>query len=230
MTAARPLMASTPLSTAQEVDVFDRAVSRHREPRRAMDPATAGMSDRESGRAPDLIAPVIGFRQWRLIDDGLSSLTREVRWPGGTLTARCDAGGHGHEPPPAADCSCGIYAWYAPSPRTASAGTPDYVTGAVVLWGAIELHATGMRAERCRIVALALPLSRWRKRDRLLRVARRLEVPAVPHRALWTVARDHGATIPRALRPPREWASLGQGPMGVVPSLLLSATTPRRRR
>jgi hypothetical protein len=181
-----------------------------------------------TAQAPDLIEPVIGFRQWRLTDDGLSSLTCDVPWPEATLVARCPSGGHAGEPPPGAGCSCGIYAWYTPSPRTASAGTHDYVAGAVVLWGALELHATGMRAERCRIVALALPLSRWGKRERLWRVARRLEVPAIPHRALWGVAREHGSVIPRDLRPPREWAAVGTGPIGVIPRLLMSATTPRR--
>jgi hypothetical protein len=183
-----------------------------------------GASDPAGVQAPDLIEPVVGFRQWRLTDGGLRSLTRDQTWREATLVAYCPAGRHAGEPPPVGDCSCGIYAWYAPSPRTASAGTSDYVTGAVVMWGALELHATGMRAQCCRIVALALPLSRWRKRERLVRAAAELSVPAVPHRALRTVAHEHGSPIPRTLRPPPEWARIGQGPMGVVPSLVTSAS------
>ena len=125
--------------------------------------------------SPDLIEPVIGFRHWRMGQTGLLSITCDEQWQQATMTARCLAGDdqnhHPQQAAPASACSCGIYAWYTPCPRTASAPTRDYVAGAVVLWGAIELHASGMRAQRCRIVALALPLSRWRKRDRLVEIA-----------------------------------------------------------
>jgi hypothetical protein len=167
-----------------------------------------------SAQAPDLIHPVLGFRQWRLTEEGLWSLHWEQHWAEPTQVARCYAGGHDGTPAPVGGCSCGVYAWYSPSPRTGAVGS--YVTGAVVLWGAIELHATGMRAEHCRIVALALPFSRGPKRDRLMTSARRLGVPAVPYRALRRVAGEHGAPIPRQLRPPREWANGGR-PIGVIP-------------
>jgi hypothetical protein len=188
--------------------------------------------------APDLIDPVIGFRQWRLTDAGLCSLRWDEVWDEPTRVAGCRASGHPDRSAPAGECSCGIYAWYAPSPRTASAA--DYVTGAVVLWGAIELHATGMRAQHCRIVALALPFSRWAKRERLVDTARRLGVPAVPYRRLSRLAGDHGASIPREMRPPREGLAIGQAPIGVVPQLVnsaterlgarMSASSPARRR
>ena len=156
--------------------------------------------------APDLITPVVGYRQWRMGRTGLLSVTCDEPWPQATMTARCLAGGDRDRHPrlqaPASACSCGIHAWYAPCPRTASALTRDYVAGAVVLWGAIELHASGMRAERCRIVALVLPPSRWRKRDRLVAIARRLGLPAVRHRDLEAVAGLHGAPIPAEMRPP----------------------------
>lgn len=151
--------------------------------------------------APDLIAPVVGFRQWRMGPTGLLSVTCDEEWPHTSMTARCLAGRHPRLQAPASACSCGIYAWYTPCPRTASAPTWDYVAGAVVLWGAVELHASGMRAQRCRIVALVLPLSRWRKRDRLVGIAERLGVPAVRHHDLKMVADRHGASIPAAMRP-----------------------------
>jgi hypothetical protein len=150
--------------------------------------------------APDFIEPVIGFRQWRLVGDELRSLACDERWPEPTRVARCLVADHGDEAPPVADCTCGIYAWYVPRPRTASAGTPDYVSGAVVLWGGIELHITGMRAERCRIVALELPFY-GRKRARVLAAARRLGVAAVPHRGLQAAAAEHGAALPQTLHP-----------------------------
>jgi hypothetical protein len=114
-------------------------------------------------------------------------------------TARCAA--HDHAAPQSG-CTCGIYAWYDPPARTASAATPDLVAGAVALWGQIELHARGMRAEHARLVALALPLSRAGKRDRLIAAAQALGVPAVPARRLAATAGAHGEPIARWMRPP----------------------------
>jgi hypothetical protein len=150
--------------------------------------------------APDLIRAVIGFRQWRLRDGGLWSLHADERWGRGLLTAHC-LGKDAHDAPQK-DCTCGWYAWYGPPPRTASTATPDLVAGAVALWGHVELHAHGMRAQHAMIVALALPFSRGAKRRALLDVARQLEVPAVPARRLKAAALEHGDVIPRRMRPP----------------------------
>jgi hypothetical protein len=149
--------------------------------------------------APDLIRAIIGFRQWRLRDGGLWSLHANERWLRGLQTARC-LGEDAHEAPQN-ECTCGYYAWYAPPPRTASAATPDLVAGAVALWGRVELHAHGMRAQHAMVVALALPFSRGAKRERLLAIARELEVPAVPARKIKAVALEHGDLIPRRMRP-----------------------------
>jgi hypothetical protein len=157
----------------------------------------------EPFRVPDLIEPVIGFRQWRLTDDGLYSLTSEELWRSPRLDALCRVGGHPHEVSPTAGCSCGVYAWYEPCPRAASAATRNIVAGTVVMWGAIELHVDGMRAQHCRIAAVALPLSRWGKRDRVRRAAARLGVPTVRHRDLWMAGRMYGVPVPAGLRPPR---------------------------
>ena len=125
---------------------------------------------------PDLIEPVIGFRQWRLADDGLHSLTSEELWRSPRLDAQCRVGGHPHEVSP---------------------------TGAVVMWGAIELHVDGMRAQHCRIAAVALPLSRGGKRDRLRKATALLGVPTVRHRDLWAAGRMYGVPVPAGLRPAR---------------------------
>jgi len=166
--------------------------------------------------APDLIEPVIGFRQWRSTEAGLLSIACDERWRRPSLVARCLVGGHPQEIPPASECTCGVYAWYEPCPRTASAPTRDYVAGAVVMWGAIELHGSGMRAQHCQIVALALPLSRWGKRDRVVDAAMRLGVPAVRHRDLREVARQHGAPVANDLRPLSHPVGSAQGPNGLV--------------
>jgi len=150
--------------------------------------------------APDLIRAVIGFRQWRLREAELWSLHAEDRWDKGVLTARC-LGEHHDGPAPDKGCTCGFYAWYAPPPRMASAATSELVAGAVALWGRLELHPHGMRAERAMVVALALPLSRGRKRRRVVAAAQALEVPAVPARRLRKVALEHGDVVPKRMRP-----------------------------
>jgi hypothetical protein len=129
--------------------------------------------------APDLIHAVIGFRQWRLRGSELWSLRSDDRWQRGVHTAYC-LGEPAHDgPAPQNGCTCGVYAWYAPPPRTASAGTSDLVAGAIAAWGQVELHAHGMRVERAMVVALALPARR-----------------------LIAAAREHGELVPRAMRPP----------------------------
>jgi hypothetical protein len=83
----------------------------------------------------------------------------------------------------------------------ASAGTPDFVAGAVVAWGRVEVHATGMRAEHARIVALEQPLTYGGKRRELDTVAEHLSVPVVPHSRLAAVAMAHGLPLDPYLRP-----------------------------
>jgi hypothetical protein len=150
--------------------------------------------------APDLVVPLVGFRQWRMTDGALVSVYDGAPWPDGRLTARCDQG-HTPDEVPAKDCSCGVYAYYDPVPRTASAATPDLIGGAVVVWGRIEAHIYGMRGEHARIVALELPLSRGRKRRSVIEIADALGVPAVPHRSLKAVALGHGEVLAPSLRP-----------------------------
>jgi hypothetical protein len=150
--------------------------------------------------APDLVEPVVGFRQWRLAGCGLSSLYSDEHWPQAELRARCEVGVHDPADAPSKACSCGIYAYYDPCPRTASAATPDFIGGVVVVWGRVELHATGMRAEYARVVALELPLSRGGKRRSLVEVAEGLGVAAVAHRELRAAAAEYGAPLQRSLR------------------------------
>jgi hypothetical protein len=151
--------------------------------------------------APDLITAVIGFRQWRLRGAELWSFRADDRWRRGVQTAHCEQGTHS-EPAPANGCNCGIYAWYEPPPRGASLATRELVAGAVAIWGQVELHAHGMRAQYAMVVALALPFSRGDKRRQLLEAARALEVMAVPARRLKAAALEHGDLVPRWMRPP----------------------------
>jgi hypothetical protein len=166
------------------------------------EPSPGAVNPREdaNGVAPDLTVALVGFRQWRLADGALTSVYDGARWLDGSLTALCH-GGHLPEEVPAKDCSCGVYAYYDPCPRTASAMTRDLIGGAVVVWGRIEAHIYGMRGEHARIVAVELPFSRGRKRRAVLEATERLGVPAVPHRSLKSVALQHGEVLAPALRP-----------------------------
>jgi hypothetical protein len=180
--------------------------------------------------APDLADPVVGFRQWRLTDGRLRSLYSGVRWQGRELRARCALDGRHFHESPANACSCGIYAYYDPCPRTASAGTRELIAGAVVLWGRLELHARGMRAQYARVVALELPFSRGRKRSELERVAQRLDVPVVPHRKLAAVASLYGLPLESRMRPPRCWESSGLGHRRGLPGAIAALAGGSRLR
>jgi hypothetical protein len=151
--------------------------------------------------APDLIHPVAGYRQWRMEEGELRSVHTGDRWRAGPMTARCHLGTQHTEPPPVPDCSCGFYARYTPFARTASAGTPDLVAGAVALWGHLELHPHGMRGEHVQLLALALPVLPGPKRRRVTELARALGVPALPARRLREAAERQARPIPPATRP-----------------------------
>jgi hypothetical protein len=178
---------------------------------------------------PDLIDPVIGFRQWRLDGDQLWSPRCDVLWEDAHMTATCPLDTHPVDDVPGHSCSCGLYAYYEPCPRTASAATLDLLAGAVILWGAIELHSGGLRAEHCQMIALALPLSRGRKRTRCVTAARSLGVPTVPHKQLRAEAAQHGAAIPRSLRPLRQRPAT-LSPTAGLPTLSAAAQAAIRDR
>ena len=137
----------------------------------------------------------------RTFEGALWSLHSGVRWSTAELRATCRAGRHDATLAPSKGCSCGIYARYDPCPLMASAGTPDFVAGAVVAWGRVEVHATGMRAEHARIVGLEQPLTYGGKRRQLDTVAEHLGVPVVPHSRLAAVAMAHGLPLDPSLRP-----------------------------
>jgi hypothetical protein len=152
---------------------------------------------------PDLVRPLVGFRQWRLRDGVLYSMWTDDPWPGGQLSGRCRGScdceaGIGVAPDP--DCTCGVHAWHRQVPLGASANR-DLVAGAVALWGAVEVHAIGMRAQFARIVTLALPVTRGRKRLEVAIVAGEMGIDLVPHRHLVAAEMAHGTPVPPSLRP-----------------------------
>jgi hypothetical protein len=201
---------------------FDRVLARERTragvaAERARGRGRASPRGRSAGRiaemvfAPDLIEPIVGFRHWRLLDGEVRSMFSQTPWVTAEMTARCRGGEHDPAQTPSPGCTCGIYAYYDPCPRTASAMTHDLIGGAVVVWGRVEAHATGVRAEHARIVGLDLPLTRTRKRRAVREIAERFAVPAVAHRKLKPLALAHGSPLPAALRPPRQRRPVDDG-------------------
>lgn len=128
---------------------------------------------------PNYVLPVLGFRVWRVDDDGRlwprtskAAMMRRLGsepWAIGTSHARCllEGAGRAAHPAPANGCMCGLYGWHAPKPALdACRTTRDLVAGAIIAWGDLQVHAAGFRAQHARPVALAVPAEPSRLRRR----------------------------------------------------------------
>ncbi len=160
--------------------------------------------------APDLTRPIIGYRDWVQVGDEILSPLARTPWEAGPMQAECLPSCRGARglwrtasahPGPAPDpgCACGIYGLFAP-PRPRGRERLALVRGAVVLWGRIELHQRGMRAEFARIVTLALPSSR-RHADAVAKVAELLDVEAVRAKDLPVAALAYGEQLEPTMIP-----------------------------
>lgn len=164
-----------------------------------------------SDRAPDLVVPVVGFRAWRIVGDRLHSPYIPCRWDGRDMHAVCFPANRsltrgvgwldGEHDAPHADCQCGVYAYHAPGTQRWY-GEWHWVEGVVTVWGRIEAHRDGLRAEHARIQALAHPPRNEPERRRLVeRIAEALAVPLVPWSGLADAAAQHGAPLPSRMLP-----------------------------
>ena len=97
-----------------------------------------------------------GYRQFHLVEGALLPLVHRAPgpWDPSLERAVCALGG-AHEPP-AADCTCGLYAMYRPGSATVSLGAANAVVAAR---GRCVLGDRGFRAAAARIEAVALPSS-----------------------------------------------------------------------
>jgi hypothetical protein len=160
--------------------------------------------------APDLIEPVVGFRNWRILRAGpahgeLSSPYFPVTWSEQVMRAECrrwrttEALLETHHTAPQPGCGCGIRAYHTP---TGEFSKVDYraVSGIVTVWGRIEIGTDEMRAELARVEALAV-YSRWsrRQRDAVQEVAANLGAELVDLRDLGAAAASFGAPPPASL-------------------------------
>lgn len=147
--------------------------------------------------APDLIEAVVAFRKWRVVDGRLRSLYEPIFWFEPAQRAECRSGRYSAQPheAPHSGCSCGIYASHEPDYRFP---TVDYrgVSGIVTAWGAIEVHADGLRAEWVQVQALSL-YSHWGRRqtDAVKAVGESLEVALIDLYDLEAVAAQYGARL-----------------------------------
>jgi hypothetical protein len=153
--------------------------------------------------APDLVAPVVAFRAWRIVDGRLLSPYIPCRWEGAVMHAECYPAnrallfGRGwlaapHDPPHP-DCQCGIYAYHRPGVQTYY-GEFEWVEGIVAVWGRIEAHRDGLRAQHARVSALA-------RRPGVAAIAAELGVDLVERDELDSAAGRYGAPLPPALVP-----------------------------
>ncbi len=156
--------------------------------------------------APDLMAPVHGFRDWRITDAGLCSPRTDMVWESTTVRAHCrpqnaDDFVRGAHDAPGRDCNCGIHVQYAFSPEFSKV---DYqgVSGVVTVWGHVEAHEHGMRAEFARLQVLGL-YARWtrRQKDAVRDLAERLDVDLVDLYELPDAAHAYATPMPTALIP-----------------------------
>lgn len=138
-----------------------------------------------------------GYRQFDLLGGGLHPLVHGATgaWDGELEHAVC-ALGQEHAPP-AADCTCGLYAMYRPGSGTVSLGAANAVIAAR---GRCVLGDRGFRAASARVEAVALPLTSLHR----LPAARRELARQYPHtrvyRSTRRMLRDH---------PPQDVRELG---------------------
>jgi hypothetical protein len=176
----------------------------------------SSLARRELPDAPDLIEPLVAFRSWRAVGGRLRSPYLPVYWDDRLLEARCQvsapelSGGsnsQGHIAPDPG-CTCGIYAYPRPDLQLP---TIDYraVTGVVTVWGNIEVHAEGMRAQCARVEALAL-YCRWsaRQKNAVWRIAEELGVDLVDLDELEDCADLYGGRLPPSLVPGKSAAAI----------------------
>lgn len=167
-------------------------------------------------RAPDFVEPLIAFRSWRVVDGALTSPYVPQRWDASVVEAHCHRGGverfrHSDEllpyehVSPHPECRCGIHAYF--EPRSAVAGV-DYrrVLGIVAVWGHVEVHPEGLRAQFAQVRALgdSPGFSGWHRAD-VAAIAEQLDVPFVSEQSLAARAAEFGSQLPERLRRPSAW-------------------------
>lgn len=125
---------------------------------------------------PDVAEPIRGYRLWRTGGFSLFSTAMRDRWEAQPMyMATClNRMTLGIRPPPLRrtphitphpDCHCGLYSWQKPAAlvhygRDAlrlCTYEPKFICGAVDMWGHVEQHTWGYRAQYVRIAEFYAP-------------------------------------------------------------------------
>ena len=110
-------------------------------------------------KIPDLISPIVGHRVWRWDAAGLRSLNGKPWSPRQPLAAKCGAGNaHDADEPPYLDCTCGVYAAKSREHLRQLGYEGRGIRGEVYLWGTVQEHELGWRAQFAYPKTLFLPL------------------------------------------------------------------------
>lgn len=148
---------------------------------------------------------LIGYRMWPVREgDKLFARVAQAEWKVGANRAECRVefipGGESRHAPdniPAHGCTCGLYAYAEPDWLHGMRCEPSHITGAVLMWGRIEVHANGMRAE------YAMPIVILGNGKTARDVAKRYHcTTAGSVEQLVEIAEQHGQHLPKELRPP----------------------------
>jgi hypothetical protein len=157
--------------------------------------------------APDLIEPVLGFRKWRLREKRLMSPYVPVEWTERVLHASCHREDLRHtffeqhwldEPhrAPHPECKCGVYAYYEPR-RSSTTIYLASIWGVVTVWGRIQAHRDGMRAEYARVEILAVfRHAPYRYNEAVRRIASDLGADVVDYDDMPDAALAYGKPLP----------------------------------
>jgi hypothetical protein len=139
--------------------------------------------------APDYVAPVSGWRTWRIDESGpearLASLIRTAAWPvAEPMVAACPWVGFAH-PPPGPACRCGVHASRDAAEAAFHADLPSRVherlaVGLAALWGRVVEGEAGWRGSHAYPETLYVILRRSEDRERCAETAWDLTAYGVP--------------------------------------------------
>lgn len=103
--------------------------------------------------------PLVGWRVWRVCDDGRLVSCNGVQWPAHAALESVCKQGKNHAP--SFDCTCGVYAYTqrggANHHRTTLFTTETIAIGSVALWGRVIQHRLGYRAQYAYPVCVEAP-------------------------------------------------------------------------
>lgn len=153
--------------------------------------------------APLTAEPIVAFRTFKVTPDGeLISPYQNVKWePNAEVKATCRIAklqppGFRHKVPDA-DCGCGLHGYFEPN-FLYGAGN---VLAIVQMWGAAQAHATGIRTEYGKVVALVKLGGEvhYRNNQLVTWAAKKLKLPVIDQSNARTAANEFGTLVTSAM-------------------------------